>query len=434
MPDTPLRGREEEIAGLAGILESCTGGDRTLIAIEGPPGAGKSRFLREALTVAERLGLSDLVIAVDNAQHLDEKAVNALVSGRRPPPCGTVNWILARRSVAGAPPLDGVLPNPVDRSERIALSALSHAAAMDMAADVLGARPEPELIRVLGRAGGHPRRLRELLDGMREEGSILVDGAAAHLVADRVPRSLVSRVESSLIGYSDAFRQMVRVAAALGAEISYDDLAAMLGARPSALLPVLDEVIAAGVLAHRNGRLAFQDELLRQLITDWMAPTVRQALSQQADALRREADALRGEPGSRAQPASLTDPSAAPGADARPAAPLPAEVLKALSEQEATIVALVRDGLTNQQIARRLGLSPHTVNYHLRKIFRLFEIGCRIDLIRMIQGEHRPRVPPQLAAEAPQSDRPQSDRPQSDRPQPSQPQAAAGTTPTPRRT
>ncbi|WP_205627695.1 hypothetical protein, partial [Streptomyces pathocidini] len=76
----------------------------------------------------------------------------------------------------------------------------------------------------------------------------------------------------------------------------------------------LDEVIAAGVLAHRNGRLAFQDELLRQLITDWMAPTVRQALSQQADALRREADALRREPGSRARSAPPTDPSAAPGA------------------------------------------------------------------------------------------------------------------------
>jgi hypothetical protein len=42
----------------------------------------------------------------------------------------------------------------------------------------------------------------------------------------------------------------------------------------------------------------------------------------------------------------------------------------ALSETERAIAGLVHKGLTNGQIARRVHLSPHTVNYHLRRIFR----------------------------------------------------------------
>ncbi|MEV7108326.1 response regulator transcription factor [Streptomyces atroolivaceus] len=39
------------------------------------------------------------------------------------------------------------------------------------------------------------------------------------------------------------------------------------------------------------------------------------------------------------------------------------------------------EGLTNQEMAGRLQLSPHTVNYHLRKLFRTFGVGSRIDLL-----------------------------------------------------
>src|SRR5687768_13958167 len=41
-----------------------------------------------------------------------------------------------------------------------------------------------------------------------------------------------------------------------------------------------------------------------------------------------------------------------------------------LTDRERAVAGLAGQALTNQQIANRLGISPHTVNFHLRQIFR----------------------------------------------------------------
>jgi DNA-binding CsgD family transcriptional regulator len=66
-----------------------------------------------------------------------------------------------------------------------------------------------------------------------------------------------------------------------------------------------------------------------------------------------------------------------------PPEPAPAEAPSdALSDVERAVARLVSEGLTNQQVALRLGRSPHTVNYHLRNIFRKLGIGSRVELAR----------------------------------------------------
>ncbi|MDF3302114.1 helix-turn-helix domain-containing protein [Streptomyces tropicalis] len=55
---------------------------------------------------------------------------------------------------------------------------------------------------------------------------------------------------------------------------------------------------------------------------------------------------------------------------------------EALSDVERRVARLVGEGLTNQQVALRLRRSPHTVNYHLRNIFRKLDIGSRVELAR----------------------------------------------------
>ncbi|KQW13369.1 hypothetical protein ASD08_32975 [Streptomyces sp. Root369] len=54
------------------------------------------------------------------------------------------------------------------------------------------------------------------------------------------------------------------------------------------------------------------------------------------------------------------------------------------------IAGLAADGLTNKEIAERLYLSPHTVNYHLRKIFQAMSVRSRNELIRVV---HEPSPP-----------------------------------------
>ncbi|MFJ6677073.1 LuxR C-terminal-related transcriptional regulator [Actinosynnema sp. NPDC091369] len=58
-----------------------------------------------------------------------------------------------------------------------------------------------------------------------------------------------------------------------------------------------------------------------------------------------------------------------------------------LSGAEREIARLVGVGLTNRQVAKQLFLSPHTVNYHLRGIFRKLGISSRVELAR-VAHEH----------------------------------------------
>jgi DNA-binding CsgD family transcriptional regulator len=55
----------------------------------------------------------------------------------------------------------------------------------------------------------------------------------------------------------------------------------------------------------------------------------------------------------------------------------PRDASSPLSEREGEILALVADGLTNPQVARRLYLSPRTVGQHLRSIYRKLGVASR---------------------------------------------------------
>ena len=66
----------------------------------------------------------------------------------------------------------------------------------------------------------------------------------------------------------------------------------------------------------------------------------------------------------------------------RRAAPVrPASGWSSLDDTERAIANLVAKGQTNRQISTQLFMSPHTVNFHLRKIFRKLEISSRVELV-----------------------------------------------------
>jgi DNA-binding CsgD family transcriptional regulator len=54
-----------------------------------------------------------------------------------------------------------------------------------------------------------------------------------------------------------------------------------------------------------------------------------------------------------------------------------------LTKTERSVAALVALGLTNRQVGERMFLSHHTIDFHLRQIFRKLQVQSRVDLTRM---------------------------------------------------
>ena len=56
-----------------------------------------------------------------------------------------------------------------------------------------------------------------------------------------------------------------------------------------------------------------------------------------------------------------------------------------LTPRELTVLGLLAEGLTASGIARRLSISPHTVNRHLEKIYRKLGTNNRLSTVLLAQ-------------------------------------------------
>ncbi|GGX74066.1 helix-turn-helix transcriptional regulator [Streptomyces hiroshimensis] len=63
------------------------------------------------------------------------------------------------------------------------------------------------------------------------------------------------------------------------------------------------------------------------------------------------------------------------------AVPLPAPAAHDLTPRELTVLGLLTEGLTAEGIARRLLISPHTVNRHLEKVYRKLGTNNRVSTV-----------------------------------------------------
>jgi two-component system nitrate/nitrite response regulator NarL len=62
-------------------------------------------------------------------------------------------------------------------------------------------------------------------------------------------------------------------------------------------------------------------------------------------------------------------------------AALPEEPAAALTPREIEVLTALAEGLGNKAVARRLGISPHTVKFHIESVFRKLGAGTRAEAV-----------------------------------------------------
>ena len=111
-----------------------------------------------------------------------------------------------------------------------------------------------------------------------------------------------------------------------------------------------------------------------------MPPPIRVFLSgrtaSELDSLRRRlADDPNIEIVDRIERAEMTVAVPAPVRSIEP-------LLESLTGREHEVLALVADGLPNRDIAAALGISEHTVKFHLASIFGKFAVSTRTEAVQ----------------------------------------------------
>ncbi|MGR4880827.1 AAA family ATPase [Streptomyces sp. LARHCF249] len=352
---TPLRGRDAELAFIEARLDALDRGEGGIIRVEGPVGIGRSRILAESAAAARRRGTRVFEGAADpDAQFVPlGPLLDGLLSGEEPL-SGAVRlrdlattpgqrfWLLQElgdrlRETARNGPLlvvlddlqwcddltlltfntlaaglsshailwlvavrGGSVPSGVrttlDRirqagAHELALGALDDRATTRITEDVLGAAPDPDVLRVARRAEGVPQLLVELLGSLREAVTI-ENGTAGLSAGPPAPRELPSVVRR-LDQLSDEARELVQTAAAAGAPVTVALLAELLGRSSAALITAVRESLDADLLTESGDRLAFRHDLVREAVEAGLPLSLRQALRGPGPGDAAEADRLR---------------------------------------------------------------------------------------------------------------------------------------------
>jgi DNA-binding CsgD family transcriptional regulator len=317
------RGRAREWGVVTRLLRAAEAGRGGVALVEGPSGMGKSRLLAEAADAAtargfmiargradelrrlvpltplmsalgeswerpqgssgdlrlwlvdrlrarleERLARGPMLITLDDLQWADPLTVPALRSLVPDLSSYPLVWMLSRSGGAGLDRLYEELER--EGAHRIVLKPLDDEAVREVAEDVLGGVPEPDVLALAAGAGGNPFLLVELLGGLRDETAVEAAGGRVRLVAElpQLPRRVQESVRSQLDRLSPRTRRLLQVAAVLGDSFSVDDLAALLDEPVEPLLSALEEALTAQIVVPYGDLLAFRHHLLWQGVTD----------------------------------------------------------------------------------------------------------------------------------------------------------------------
>ncbi|RSM45234.1 SARP family transcriptional regulator [Amycolatopsis balhimycina DSM 5908] len=249
--------------------------------------------------VRELCAEAPLVLVVDDLQWADDTTLRVWRYLSRETRQLPLLLVGACRPVPRPAALDDLRAEPDnDDIAVVSLPPLTEAAARKLATELVGAPPGPGLQTQVSHAAGNPRYVREIVQSLLAQSSIVLDGVHAHLdgnAGQAIQPALGSRITLYLSFLSSGTRDTLRWAALLGQEFSLADIAVATERSPTALVGAVDEAITSGMLVESGDRLAFRHPLVRRVLYEKTPAAMRVALHRQL----AEAFAAAGAPAER---------------------------------------------------------------------------------------------------------------------------------------
>lgn len=286
--DIPARPQDPVRAEIAALLRGETAGS----GAADPVLAAGERMLE----LVDRLcASSPVLLVVEDLHWADEPSL--LLWGRLARAVDQIPLLLvgAARAVPRRETVDRLRALVDKRSGTLVhLGPLGEDAAAVLAERIVGATLGPRLAQELGRAGGSPLYVRELVDALARAGLVRVEDSVAELEAypGSTPQSLAVAIGRRLGFLAEKTRGALRIAALLGNEVDAADWALALDHAPARLVDLVAEATAGGVLTDAGGKLRFRHELIREVLVEQTPLAVRTAVH--GDVARKLAAAGRG--------------------------------------------------------------------------------------------------------------------------------------------
>lgn len=239
----------------------------------------------ESLTalVEEWCAACPVALAVDDVHWADPASV--LLLHRLGRVAGQLPLLLAAtlRSGAGRPDVDALTQSWRGHGAvQIMLGPLPDAAVDQLVTDLAGGVPGPVLRSLISSAAGNPLYISELVGGLAREKRLRAADDVVDVEPDpnlrRMSPTLGMAIARRLAFLSGQTRELLQVAALLGAEFSVADVAAVLDRPVTDLLGPVREATAASLLAEQADQLAFRHPLVRTALDDELPMSARQAL------------------------------------------------------------------------------------------------------------------------------------------------------------
>ncbi|MDT4976037.1 MAG: hypothetical protein QOG98_1795 [Pseudonocardiales bacterium] len=424
---TPLRGRDGQFDTVLARLARLRSGIGSVVVIEGGPGFGKTRLLRETFAAAIDLGIrgghgmadpldrivelapllealfqndpplfdrrllndqhaapeqrfwllhdievlleraamdEPLVLCLDDLHWADNGTAAALRFLPRRLASLPIAWFLSTRPGQGSPQLDTALSELVaDGATKIVLDALGDDAVEQVVTDLLAARPDDALLRTAERTRGNPFLLVELVRGLAEERIVTVVSGRATLTEDRMPTRTRGDMRKRLARLPAIAERVAVAASSLGRRFTVADLATLSDLSVGDLSLVVRELIDAGILAESDDRLAFEHDLVRDAVRTSVPAAVRRELD------RRGADVLLARGALPVEVATQLARSAEPGDEVAIA------TLAAAAEQLGTTDPAASAGLAERALQLTAADDPRRGPLVARRAISLFAAG-----------------------------------------------------------